>query len=111
MSFHLQAAYIPQVPCNFTTMAIETPKADFDAVPTIDYSLAKTDRAAYFQQFKYACETVGFGVSLLFYLEGHHVTDSTSPGLYKRPRLRSFVSEGTLQPVCEAICQISRVQG
>jgi len=39
------------------------PKADFDAVPVIDFSLAKTDRKAYFEQLKFAVEDVGFGVS------------------------------------------------
>jgi hypothetical protein len=47
-------------------MAIEkAPKADFDAVPVIDFSLAKTDRTAYFKQLKFAVEDVGFGVSSL----------------------------------------------
>ena len=47
-------------------MTIElAPKADFDAVPVIDYSLAKTDRAAYLKQLKYAVEDVGFGVCYL----------------------------------------------
>jgi len=38
------------------------PKADFDAVPVIDFALSKTDRAEYFKQLKFACEDVGFGV-------------------------------------------------
>jgi hypothetical protein len=41
----------------------QAPKADFDAVPVIDFSLAKTDRKVYFEQLKFAVEDVGFGVS------------------------------------------------
>jgi hypothetical protein len=44
-------------------MTIEHPqKADFDAVPVIDFALATTDREAYFKQLKFAVEDVGFGV-------------------------------------------------
>jgi hypothetical protein len=51
----------------FTIFTMVAPKADFDAVPVIDFALAKTDRAEYFKQLKFACEDVGFGVSA-FYL-------------------------------------------
>lgn len=41
-----------------------TPKADFDVVPVIDFSLATTDSKSYFKQLKFAVEDVGFGVSV-----------------------------------------------
>ncbi|KIP07451.1 hypothetical protein PHLGIDRAFT_421226 [Phlebiopsis gigantea 11061_1 CR5-6] len=34
----------------------------FDAVPIIDFSLAETDPARYFEQLRFALEDVGFGV-------------------------------------------------
>jgi hypothetical protein len=40
-----------------------TPKADFDAVPVIDFALAKTDHTEYFKQLKFACDDVSFGIS------------------------------------------------
>jgi hypothetical protein len=50
-------------------MAIEhSPKAGFDAVPVIDFSLATRDREAYFKQLKFAVEDIGFGVSILIHL-------------------------------------------
>jgi len=73
------------------------PKADFDAVPVIDFALAKTDRAAYFKQLKFACEDVGFGVSasILFSLQDvvvllkHNRFSRTSQAL-KIPTRRRF---------------------
>ncbi|KAJ3573617.1 hypothetical protein NP233_g2317 [Leucocoprinus birnbaumii] len=37
-------------------------KLNFDAVPTIDFSLAKSDPKEYFAQLKFALEDVGFGI-------------------------------------------------
>ena len=54
-------------------------KADFDAVPVIDFALSKTDREAYFKQLKFAVEDVGFGVSyftLFSPLRCHLLTES-----------------------------------
>ena len=39
-----------------------TPKQKFDAVPTIDFSLAKSNPPEYFKQLKFAFEDVGFGI-------------------------------------------------
>jgi len=39
-----------------------TPKQNFDAVPTIDFSLAKSNPPEYFKQLKFALEDVGFGI-------------------------------------------------
>jgi len=39
-----------------------TPRQNFDAVPVIDFSLAKSNPPEYFKQLKFALEDVGFGV-------------------------------------------------
>ncbi|KAH9487375.1 putative NRPS-like protein biosynthetic cluster [Psilocybe cubensis] len=39
-----------------------SPKQDFDAVPTIDFSLAKSNPSEYYKQLKFALEDVGFGI-------------------------------------------------
>lgn len=44
-------------------------KADFSAVPVIDFSLATTNRELYFKQLKFAVEDVGFGVSGLIIVD------------------------------------------
>jgi hypothetical protein len=68
-------------------------KADFDAVPVIDFSLATTDRELYFKQLKFAVEDVGFGVSGLIILSPRGVLDlwsisySRLTGFQERPRL------------------------
>jgi hypothetical protein len=41
----------------------QAPKVNVEAVPVIDFSLANTDREAYFKQLQFAVEDVGFGVS------------------------------------------------
>jgi hypothetical protein len=56
-----------------TILIMAAPKADFDAVPVIDFALAKTDRAEYFKQLKFACEDVGFGVSAYILLSPQDV--------------------------------------
>jgi hypothetical protein len=56
-----------------TLLIMAPPKADFDAVPVIDFALAKTDRAEYFKQLKFACEDVGFGVSAFILLSSQDV--------------------------------------
>lgn len=51
-----EALQSPSVP------SVISPKQDFDAVSTIDFSLAKSNPTDYYKQLKFALEDVGFGI-------------------------------------------------
>jgi thioesterase domain-containing protein len=96
-----------------TSPAATAPKSlrmDFDEVPVIDFTLAKTDLAQYYAQLRFALEDVGFlvsvGISHVFILADGHLL-----GFFQCPGLRRWIPERPFHSSKRPIRTPTRVEG